>query len=201
MASFATASDIAAFLQVEISTAEQSAAAARALKEATEAIRTYCRQHLELVADDEITLDGRGGARLMLPQLPVAEVAEVVEDGVTLTPGTDYALGQHGILHRLGGAKWARGVQNIVVTYTHGYASLPDIIVDITTRAASRAYQSGLRAASDEGTLGVASKALGDFSVAYASEQSGGAGEGMMGASAARLLLMSEKEMLNEFRV
>lgn len=200
MANFATISDISAFLQVEISTAEQAAAAARALKEASDAIRNYCRQHLELVEDDEIVLDSKGGARLLLPELPVVAVDEVVEDGVTLTAGDEYKLGRHGILHRVGGAKWPKGVQVIAVTYTHGYATLPDIIVDIATRAASRAYQSGLRAAGDEGTLGVQSKALGDFSVAYASE-GGGSSEGVMGASAARLLLYSEKEMLNEFRV
>lgn len=200
MADFAAISDVANFLQVSISTAEQTAAAKRALTEASQAIRNYCRQHLELVEDDEITLDCRGGSRLFLPQLPVLAITAVVEDGVTLTVDDDYKLGQHGVLHRIG-AKWKKGVQIIQVTYSHGYAVLPDDIVAIATRAASRAYQSGLRAADDEATLGVQSKSLGDFSVAYASEQSGGVGEGVMGASAARLLLLSEKDVLNTYRL
>ncbi len=200
MADFATVADIANFLQVSISTAEQSAAARRALTEASQAIRNYCRQHLELVEDDEVTLDSKGGARLFLPELPVLEVSEVIEDGVTLTVDDEYKLGAHGILHRIG-ARWKKGVQMIQVTYSHGYAELPDDIVAVATRAASRAYQSGLRAAGDEALLGVQSKSLGDFSVAYASEQGGGAGEGVMGASAARMLLLSEKDMLNEYRL
>ena len=147
MADFCTADDIAAFLQVEISTAAQVAAAARAASEATAAIRNYTNQYLELVEDDEIILDGNGGTRLFLPELPIVEVSLVVEDDETLTVSDDYKVGRHGILHRVGGARWASGIQNVEVTYSHGYATLPDDIVAIATRAASRAYQSGLRAA------------------------------------------------------
>lgn len=200
MGEFAGIQDIASFLQISISEPEQLAAANRGLVEATAAIRNYTRQYLELVEDDEITLDVQGGSRLFLPELPVIEVSLVVEDGTTLTAGDDYKLGQYGILHRLGGYKWAAGIQSVTVTYSHGYVELPDAIVSVATRAAARAYQSGLRAAEDDGTLGVASKALGDFSVSYAGEQ-GGAGQGVMGASAARMLLMSEKDILNEYRV
>lgn len=198
MADFCTADDIAAFLQVEISTAAQVAAAARAVSEATAAIRNYTRQYLELVENEAITLDSRGGARLFLPELPVVSVASVVEDDEMLDVDDDYKLGQHGILHRVGGARWATGIQIITVTYSHGYATLPDDIVAIATRAASRAYQSGLRAAEDEAALGVQAKSLGDFSVQYGSEATS---DGAMGASGARLLLMSEKDILNKYRI
>lgn len=201
MANFATVADIAAFLQVEIATEEQIAAANRALTEATAAIRNYTRQYLELVEDEEITLDGHGGMRLFLPQLPVVSVSAVVEDDETLTANEDYKLGQYGILYRLGGYRWPREVQIVAVTYSHGYDPLPDDIVAVATRAAARAYQSGLRASDDEGVLGVSSKSLGDYSVSFAGEQGGGQGEGVMGASAARLLLWSEKDMLNEYRL
>lgn len=198
MANFATVNDIAAFLQVDITTAEQIAAANRALTEATAAIRNYCRQFLELVEDEEIVLDGHGGTRLFLPQLPVLEVSAVVEDGEALTPATDYKLGQYGILHRVGGYRWPREVQVIAITYSHGYETLPDDIVAVATRAAARAYQSGLRASDEEGVLGVQAKSLGDFSVQYGAES---VTEGSMGASAARMLLLSEKDILNTYRV
>lgn len=197
MGEFATVEDMAAFLQIQIDEPEQVAAANRALVEATAAIRVYTRQYLELVEDEAITLDVKGGTRLFLPQLPVVEVSEVVEDEETLVEGDDYKLGQYGVLHRLGGFKWAAGVQIVTVTYSHGYAALPEGIVAVATRAASRAYQSGLRAAEDEG-VDVSSKSLGDFSVAYGAP---GGAEGIMGASAARMLLMSEKDILNEYRV
>lgn len=200
MADFAAVADVEAFLQVEISTATQIASAERALAEATAAIKNYCRQEIEQVEDDEITLDSPGGTRLYLPELPVTAVASVVEDDEALTVDDDYKLGQHGILHRVS-ASWKSGIQIITVTYTHGYATIPDDIVAVCVRAASRAYQMGLRAADDSGVPGVSSKALGDFSVSYASAAGGGVGEGIMGASAARMLLLSEKDMLNKYRV
>lgn len=195
---FASVQDVAAFLQVEIEEPAQLASAQRALVEATAAIRIYCRQFLTLVEDEEIALDGKGGTRLFLPQLPVVGVASVVEDGETLVVDEDYVLGDYGILYRLGGYRWVAKVRGVTVTYSHGYEELPEGIVAVATRAAARAYQSGLRAVAEEGVIGVTQKQLGDFSVSYGNES---VAEGTMGASAARMLLLSEKDILNEYRV
>lgn len=200
MADFATIADLESFLQIEISTVVQVAAANRALNEATASIKNYCRQFLELVEDDEITLDCTGGTRIFLPELPVVDVSEVIEDDETLVVDDDYKLGQHGILHRID-QDWASGIQIVTITYSHGYETIPDDIIAVATRAASRAYQSGLRASDSDGVLGVTSKSLGDFAVAYASESGGGVGEGVMGASAAWLLLSSEKRILDKYRI
>ena len=200
MTNFATRADVEAFLQVSIAEAEQIVSVERALTEATAAIRNYCHQYLEAVADDEITLDSGGGARLFLPELPVVEVSAVVEDGESLDVDDDYKMGQWGILHRVG-RKWAAGIQIVTITYSHGYATLPDDLIAVCTRAAARGFQSGLRAADDEAVVGVQAKSLGDYSVTYGSEQSGGSGDGIMGASAARMLLMSEKDILNKYRI
>lgn len=202
MADFCTVADVAAFLQVEISDAAKVASCERAITEASEAIRNYCRQQIDLVAGDQVALDVATSrcTKLFLPELPVVSVAAVVEDGETLVEGEDYQLGNFGILHRRNGY-WAQGVQVVEVTYTHGYASIPQDIVDVATRAASRAYQAGLKAADAGGVPGIASKGLGDFNVAYQAEQGGGVGEGVMGASAARMLLLSEKDILNRYRV
>ena len=200
MADFATLADIEAFLQLDIITPAQIASAQMALKDATAAIKNYCRQFLERVNGEIVTLDSPGGVRLFLPELPVLSVSSVMEDGELLTPGDDYALGQHGILHRVG-ATWATGIQIVAIAYSHGYAIIPDDIVAVCTRAASRQYQAGLAAADSGGIPGIASKSLGDFSVAYQSAAGGGTGEGVMGASAARLLLLSEKDVLNRYRI
>ncbi len=200
MANFATVADIEAFLQVEIDTPMQIASAQRALVEASAAIRNYTKQTLERVDDEMITLDSPGGYRLFLPELPVISIDSVVEDGEMLAAVDDYKLGQHGILHRVD-QKWAEGIQNITITYTHGYATIPDDIVAVCTRAASRGYQTGLKAADTDGVMGVASKSLGDFSVSYTAEGGGVTGEVVMGASSARMLLLSEKDMLNKYRI
>lgn len=202
---FATIEDMEAFLQITITgDAEKEAAANRALGEATTAIRNYCRQWLSLVDEEEVTLDAPRGKRLLLPELPVVAISEVVEEGETLTVNEDYRLGSGGMVYRLKGNVWnwwgeSEGLQNIVVTYSHGYTVIPDDIVQVCTRAASRAYQAGLKAEENAGVGGVVSKSLGDFSVGYAAEAS--TMEGTMGVSGARLLLMSEKDLLNKFRI
>lgn len=202
MGNFATIQDIEDFLQIDIfGDADRVASANQALEFATEIIRNYCRQWIEEVIDDQFTFDCAAGlSRLMLPELPVIEVSQVVEDDEILVVDTDYQLGQWGILHRVS-QNWSTGIQNVTVTYSHGYYDIPDDIIAVCTRAASRAYQAGLTAAESAGVMGVASKSLGDWSVAFQSGAGGGVGEGLMGASGARFLLMSEKDILNRYRV
>jgi hypothetical protein len=196
MGDFCTIGDVAAFLQVSI--APDSESAARAITEASEAIRNYCHQQIDLIADDELTIDCNGGTKLFLPELPVVAVSSVVEDGDTLVEGTDYKLGQHGILHRLRGT-WLRGIQIITVTYTHGRATIPDDIKAICVRAAARAYQAGLGAAALNGVSGVQAQSIGDYSVQYGAQTSGS--DGMLGVSAAPILLPTEKRILDRYKV
>lgn len=199
MADFCTVEDVEKLINLTISDASDVSSCERAIEAVTEAIKNYCNQEIELVEDDEITLDCDGGEMLFLPQLPVLSVASVVEDDETLTVTDDYKLGQYGILHRVG-QDWLSGVQIITVTYTHGYTTIPTDIIDVATRSAARVYQAGLRAKEHEGITGIASQSLGDYSVSYGSEHGGGVGEGVMGVSAARALLLSEKDILNRYR-
>jgi len=196
---FCTVLDLEQFLQVSISSAAAIGSADRAILEASVAIQNYCRQQIEKVEDDEIILDSAGGIRLFLPELPVTEVSSVVEDDEVLVDGEDYQLGQYGVLHRVD-QDWAKGIQIVTVTYTHGYASIPDDVVAVCTRAASRAYQAGLKATETEGVPGVTAMGLGDYSVSFGAEAGRSAG-GVLGASAAPVLLRSEKELLDRYRV
>jgi hypothetical protein len=192
---FCTVADIEHFLQISIPALKLDAAN-RAIVEATAAIQNYCHQVLEAVAGETITLDCIGGTKIFLPELPVTEVLSVTEDGDLLVVD-DYKLGEHGILHRID-AYWAKGIQIIEVEYSHGYAVIPDDIVSIATRAASRAYQAGLRAEEMSAVPGITALSLGDYSVSFGGE---GAAEGVLGASAAPLLLKSEKERLDRYRL
>jgi hypothetical protein len=196
---FCVVEDLELFLQISIPLASRPAAS-RAITEATAAIQNYCQQVLAAVANETITLDCHGGARLFLPELPVTTLTSVTENGALLVKDTDYKLAQNGILHRLW-QPWGYGtdgIQMVKVVYSHGYAAIPEDIVSIATRAASRAYQAGLRAAETGAVTGVTATTLGDYSVTYGG---GAAAEGVMGASAAPLLLQSEKELLDKYRV
>jgi len=198
VADFCTIADLVALLQIEIE--YDNVSAQRAITEATAAIRNYCHQYLELVEDDEYTFDVRPARwNLLLPELPVMQVMGVVEDGEPLDEDDDYKLALYGQLVRVG-RRWKAGIQIVTVTYAHGYETIPDDVISVCTRAAARGYQAGLRSADSDGVPGVASKGLGDFTVSFTGETGGGLGEGVMGASAARMLLLSEKDMLNRYR-
>ncbi len=196
MADLCTIADVAAFLQIAI--AAGSTAAARAITEASAAIRNYCNQQIDQTEDDEYTFDvGERQTRLFLPELPVSAIASVVENDTTLTATTDYKLGRAGILHRVGNY-WYPGVQTVTVKYTHGHATIPDDVKSVCVRAAARSYQAGLSAAQLSGVSGVQAQSIGDYSVQFGSQTSGS--DGMLGASAAPILLPSEKRLLSRYR-
>lgn len=201
MTNLATVTDVELVLQQEIVGDEKIAAAEFALLSVSAAVRNYCRQKIDRVTDDVVVLDSVSRGRLLyLPELPVISVSDVAENGVALAVTGHYQLLQpSGGLYRVG-RPWYYGLQTIAVTYTHGYAVIPDDIMAVTARAASRLYQAGLRAAETGGVPGVVSKSLGDFAVTFGSGDTS-ASEGVMGASAARLLLLSEKDLLNKYRL
>ena len=107
-----------------------------AIDSACQAIRDVLGNEINLAEDDEITLDGNGRARLILPEGPVREVSEVtiivVGDGSDEPmTSTDYTL-EDGrtwrgmFLRRVGPSTtypivWPIGLGNIAITYSHGY--------------------------------------------------------------------------------
>jgi len=199
MAEFCTVEDVSTLLQIDIVEPVQVAAVLQAIKDASAAIQNYCRQIIVHVEDDEVELDGNGYQWMLLPELPVLSISEVIENGVTLVENVDYKLGNFGLLYRLKGV-WLKGPRTIRLTYTHGYVTIPDDIVSICIRAAARTFQAGLVSADNEGLLGIASKQLGDFSVSFVTPGSSSDG-GSVGVSGSRLLLMSEKDILDRYKM
>jgi hypothetical protein len=206
MGDLCSVADVAAFLQVAIDPDDDSVLAA--IAEASASARNYCCQVIDLVTDDEYTFDVPPGRPILfLPELPVVSVASVTEDGDVLTAGRndDYLLGRQGQLYRIG-RDWVDGPQQVTVIYTHGIdpdydlSGLPDDLRGVVARAAARRYQAGLRAANTDAISGLQSTTIGDYSVTYGSEQSGGASGAMLGASAANMLLLSEKSMLDWYK-
>jgi hypothetical protein len=196
MSQFCTIADLAAFLQIAI--VGDNPSAVRAIDAATAAIKSYCGQLIEVVADDVVQLDVCVWPQreLVLPQWPVTAVAKVAEDGQELDPAF-YKWSRAGILHRLYG-HWRRGLQVVEVTYSHGYNPLPPEVVDVCVRAAARAYQAGLRAAATSGVAGVTSEQMADYNTQFSSERAS-TNEWMLGASGSPMLLRSEQEMLSSY--
>lgn len=197
MANFASVADVELVILRPITAADEIAAVEFALLVVSAGVRNYTRQTLDKVTGDAHTFPQIVGHIAFLRQLPVRAVSRVVEDGKVLTPDTDYVVGEFGMVYRRG-RRWCPRLNSVVITYDHGWDPIPDDIRGVTARAASRLFQAGLRAESTEGVLGVASKTLGDFSVSYVPE---GGAEGALGASGARVLILSEKDVLDNYRL
>lgn len=131
---FATTADLANVLGYAVD--EEDAAALAALDTATATIQALTNQTLEEVEDDVILLDGPGRKVLLLPEWPVTAISSIEEDGVELAPA-DYAWSADGYVRRIG-KLWPSQLRSIQVTYTHGYAVLPALIVSLTAKLAAR---------------------------------------------------------------
>jgi hypothetical protein len=104
--------------------------------------RTISEQDFNAVDDDEVALDGSGTDALLLPQLPVTEVSDVT---LTDEAVTDFKLNGNGVLLRDSPGVWTKGRQNVVVTYSHGYANadLPRDVRMVALKIAERLFSQG----------------------------------------------------------
>jgi len=163
---FATPGDLATFVGRDF-TAQDTATATLLLDIATAAVRDWTGQTLSAVTGDVVTLDPPTSGRLFLPELPVTAVASVVYAGTALTLGSTsntygyYWYGDTGIIRVAGIFNTAAyAPQSVVVTYSHGYATIPDAIKGVCLELAAElltvAAQPGLR-----------SEAIGNYKVEF----------------------------------
>lgn len=124
-------------------------------------VRRYTGQLFDEVTDEALTLDGNGTPVLLLPELPVNDVASVVEDprgdALALADDTDFEWSEKGILTRLSGC-WRRRARWYVVTYSHGYAEIPGDVKGVVLRVAARGITN---------PEGVRQETLGSYSYSY----------------------------------
>ena len=107
-----------------------------ALRRASDRFRGEVGYPVNLVEDDTIHLSGDGTETLLLPGRPVIGNPTITVWG---DPVQGVEIGRRaGILYRYGG--WPRGLDNIEVTYTHGWAVIPtdiqDAVLDVAELAA-----------------------------------------------------------------
>jgi hypothetical protein len=124
-----------------------------ALEAACDVVRDYVSQQLDLVEDDVITIHGTGTRALLLPELPVNAVTTVTVNGAALT---DWTVDSDGLLWRNSPGWWERGFQ-YVVTYDHGYETVPAILKRVACQLAAAAVR----------PAGVKAESAGPFSVTY----------------------------------
>ena len=90
-----------------------------------------------LVENDETWLSGQDARTLLLPAFPVIGTPTIKIDG---GPVTDWEIGrERGILRRKGGV-WPDGLDNIHITWTHGWAEIPADIQDAVLEQAETQF-------------------------------------------------------------
>lgn len=140
--SFASPADLAAYLQRPAFTAgAETTSAQLALDIASSVVRERTGQDF-IVATSTVTLDTHGDEDVRLPQLPVTSVTSVTtrnRGSVTTTArtlNTDYEV-RGGRLRWVGIGAWP---YEVTVTYTHGYATIPDDVRGATLAVAAEIY-------------------------------------------------------------
>ncbi|MFE7899176.1 mobile element protein [Streptomyces sp. NPDC057424] len=129
-----------------------------ALRAATRRFRGAVGHDVDLVVDDEVTLDGNGRESLLLPVWPTTAVTSVALDGETLVEGTDYSWSEAGLLRRLGGRCWPDRLRCLDVKYSHGWNPIPEDVQEVVIDQARTMYNV---------VPGVQSRAVGGQSVAF----------------------------------
>lgn len=152
--SFATITDLENVLGRELP--ENDPAALFALDSATAMVRAIVYQYIEEVEDDVIVLDGTGTRVLLLPETPVSDVSLVEIDGEELDDD-EYQWSADGYVRKLNGT-WTTDLRSIEVTYSHGYATIPALIVSITAKLAARMLDT---------PISVRQEAIGAYSATY----------------------------------
>lgn len=108
-----------------------------------------------------VVLDGDGTRSLLLPAIPVVQVASVRLAGRAdpLTAGVDFQVSSRfGILRRTGGT-WPDELDAVTVEFTHGFEPIPDAIAEAVLEHAAAVFRA---------RPGVASLAIGGEATTWA---------------------------------
>lgn len=160
--------------------ADQAARAGALLRDASAAVRSYCKQSFDLVENDTAVLRPVG-ADLILPQRPVLAVHSVAAiPGESGQPDITLSGWQWDGLDRVkvGGVGWRTaidydielsdswwGIESWRVTYDHGYATTPDDVVAVVCGMVNRILTAPTM------TEGYGSERVGPFSYSMAPGQ------------------------------
>lgn len=166
---FATAAELAAMMQTPV----DGTAADLALASASAMIRSWTRQSITRVVDDVAKLRVIDCRELVLPQRPIESVSEVKVNSVVLV---DWVLSGDRLLraggwHHLPGTTTYPDPGLVQVTYTHGWADVPDDVRAVCLDLASTTLTnpSGLRSVSiDDYSRTFASETLGSGTLSAA---------------------------------
>lgn len=120
-APFADPEDFCTYAKIDTLSPADTQTVLDLLAAASTKVRDFCEWPIwPQQVDDELTVDGTGAYRIILPVKRLQTVAKVVENDVELDP-TSYRWSAAGIVRRLG-QRWTSYERGLVFTLTYGYS-------------------------------------------------------------------------------
>lgn len=138
----ATAEDLRIWLELAADDeAELPATRAELLLEGvSSSVLAYCNRRTFAVVEETVRLDGTGSPEILLPGAPVVDLTAVTEDpddaSTDLLALVEWS--EHGILRLTNGGRWVRRFRHYSVTFSHGYAEIPEAVRNTVLRVAAR---------------------------------------------------------------
>ena len=137
---------------------------------ASEAIENYCRRKFAATQHTEYH-DGMGSALLLLDQHPVTEVSDLRQDldrdfdaAEPISPDDYVVYPREGLLQRVSGI-FHRGLRNVRVTYTAGYAAIPTDVARACVMLVAEWFNRAR-----QGADGIEQESLGEYAATYAAD-------------------------------
>lgn len=146
MSQFATAEELALRLDSDFDEDAETRANEH-LTLASGLIQASARQVIELVEDDELIRRGSRESVIILPERPVVEVSAITLAGREIT---DFYVDGDELVRSSGSQPWvdpytscggwSSPSSELVITYTHGYETIPDALKAICLECVVRIY-------------------------------------------------------------
>jgi len=166
---------------------------------ATELIENYCKRNFESAERTEL-YDGQGDDIIFLRSIPITDLGDVIitdaNDDTTTIDAANFEIDlESGFIQfaYTNDSTWCTfpiGVQNVSVTYTAGFATVPDIVQDACIKVALNMYAM----ASGNRNPAYKSEKIGDYSYTkFTKSDLGGSNNGVMSQEI--------KEMLEPYRL
>lgn len=108
-------------------------------------VRKEVGQTISLVTDDVLTIRGNYSRRIVLPQRPVVDVSAVTVNAVALDDSSWYLDGSELVRGSAftswgGWSYWGCPADTVEITYSHGYADVPDFVKATVLEAVARVW-------------------------------------------------------------
>jgi uncharacterized phiE125 gp8 family phage protein len=152
---------------LEVSNGNDDALLTRLIDVCSSSIEKWCSRVFG-VASYVITVDGTGKSYVMVDPFPIISVTSVTVNeqaiplSTGLTVGGYYFKAPYQIMLR-GGRTFPRGSQNVVISYSAGYATLPADIVQACVKLVALRYR-------ERDRLGISGKTVGGENVSFSND-------------------------------